>query len=218
MSYIRVLLRGSLPNNEVWSVAPAYNESTNVTDWNQAEGLAAVAKIAARTTPIALRQAASSVAPITSVRVERRNDAGELLGAAEGAYTAGWSTGGAPTKPPQTAIVLSLRTDVPGGSGRGRLYWPALGTTLSTTTVRLTTPAPSDLATAAVQLLDGIETDLKEAFHPSPSLIDFRLCVVSHTKGARYDINRIEVGDILDIQRRRRDKMIETYVTTPYPA
>ena len=68
MSYIRVSLRGTLPGGEVWSVNPAYNETTGVPDWDQAAGQAAADAIAALTVPSALQQARSNGAPPASER------------------------------------------------------------------------------------------------------------------------------------------------------
>ena len=54
MSYIRVRLIGSLPGGEVWSVNPAFNETTNVADWDQTAGQSAADAIAAIAIPTAL--------------------------------------------------------------------------------------------------------------------------------------------------------------------
>lgn len=216
MSFIRVSLRGTLPGGESWSVNPAYNETTNLSTWSQTEGQAAATAIGAIVVPSELRTLLSNAAVMETVRVERRSDTNELLGAAEATWTGGGAVATAPTKPFQSAVVLSLRSNVPGASGRGRLYWPALGATLSTTTLRLSTPTPIAVATATKTYLDAIETALKEAFHPSPDLIDFHLAVYSPTKKDKVDISRIEVGDILDTQRRRRDAAVETYASVPY--
>lgn len=217
MSYMRVMLRGTLPNAEVWSVNPAYNETTNISDWDQVRGNAAAKAIGALLPPVPLRKLASQQAPLASIRIERRSDDGVLIGAAEAAYTAAWAAAPAANMPPQTSCVLSLRSTTPGASGRGRLYWPALGATLAPTTLRLSAPTTTEVADAARSYLDSIETALKEQLSPSPSLIDYHLTVVSPTTHRRHDITRIEVGDILDVQRRRRDKMIESRVSSKYP-
>lgn len=217
MSYIRVMLRGTLPNGEVWSVNPAYNETTNVATWDQVLGNNAAQAIALIEPPADLRSLASVAAPLASVRIERRSDGGALIGAAETPYIAGWSTSTQPTKTPQTACVISLRTATPGSSGRGRLYWPALGATINTTTLRFSLPGNDVTAPAASSYLDAIETALKEELHATPSLIDLHLCVVSPTTGQRHDVDRIEVGNILDTQRRRRDRMIEARYSVSYP-
>lgn len=217
MSFIRVGLRGTMPSGESWSVNPAFNESTNVPAWDQAAGQLAADAIAAINVPTELKTLLSVAAPFATVRVERRTDNNVLIGAAEAKWTGGGQPTPTPTKPFQTSVVLSLRTTTPGASGRGRLYWPALGAQVSTSTLRLTGPTPTAVATAAVTYLDGIETALKTALHPAPSLIDFRLAVYSPTRGTKTDVSRIEVGDVLDVQRRRRDRVPEAISSVSYP-
>lgn len=217
MSYIRVMLRGTLPGGESWSVNPAYNETTNVVTWDQEAGQSAATAIAAITLGTGLNGLRSNAAPGSIVRVERRTDAGILVGAAEAPWTITGTGASAAVHPPQTSCVLSLRSNTPGSRGRGRLYWPALGATLNATTLRLSAPTTSAVADAAVAYLDAIETALKEQLNPSPSLIDYHLCVVSPTTATRTDITRIEVGDVLDVQRRRRDKLVESRAITAYP-
>lgn len=217
MSFIRVGLRGTLPGGEVWSVNPAFNESTDVVDWDQAAGQQAANAIGAITVPAALKSLLSSSAQMASVRVERRSDSNRLIGAAEAGWAGGGQSGAAASKTFQTSTVISLRSNVPGARGRGRLYWPALGAVLTAGTLRLGNPTPAAVATASVEYLDAIETALKNAIHPSPSLIDFHLAVYSPTTQTKTDITRIEVGDILDTQRRRRDTVQETYASAVYP-
>lgn len=217
MSFIRVGLRGTLPGGESWSVNPAYNETTDVVTWDQSEGQAAATAIGAIAVPTSLKNLMSSAATMATVRVERRSDANVLIGAAEAAWTGGGPSGTAPSKTFQTSAVLSLRSNVPGARGRGRLYWPALGAVLSATTLRLANPTTTSVATDSASYLDLIETALKNAFHPTPDLIDFHLAVYSPTTSSKTDITRIEVGDILDTQRRRRDKAVESYASHSYP-
>lgn len=217
MSYIRVSLRGRLGSQEVWSCNPAYNETTNVVGWEQVDGQNAANAIGALAVPGALRDIASASGPGISVRVERRSDSHELIGAAEAPWT-GWGTSTRPAdKPAQSSVVLSLRSNVPGGRARGRLYWPGLSVSIDQTTMRLQASTTQALANAASAYLDSIETKLKEQLAPSPSLLDYHLCVVSKTGGFRTDVNKIMVGDVLDVQRRRRDRMPEAYSTVAYP-
>lgn len=217
MSYIRVLLRGAIGTAEVWSVGPAYNETTNVTGWDQGQGQAAADAVAAVAVPAPLMSIVGSATTGTTVRVERRSDAGILLGAAEANWAGFTGAKGITRCPPQTSIVLSLRSNVPGSRGRGRLYWPALGANVVSATGRLEAPSASSLAGAARSYLDLIETALKEQLAGSPSLIDYHLAVVSPTTGGRTDITRIQVGDVLDTQRRRRDRLPEAYAVVAYP-
>lgn len=217
MSFIRVSLRGRLPGGEVWSVNPAYNETTDISSWDQTAGQDAATAIGIRTVPGSLKNLLSNLAPMGTVRVERRSDSGLLIGAAEAPWVGGGGSSETAKQSYQASVVLSLRSNVPGSRGRGRLYWPALGAGLSSSTLRLTTPTPTSVATDAVAYLDGIETDLKNELQPGGSLIDYHLAVYSPTTNTKTDIVRVEVGDVLDVQRRRRDSLAEVYASVAYP-
>lgn len=216
MSFARVLLRGTLGASENWSVGIAYRQSVNSEAPPQADLQKAAVAIAARTLGGDIKQVVSTAVRSTDVRLEIRSDANALLAAAEAPWTQLGSSGAGATKPPQTALVFSLRSTTPGSRHRGRIYWPALAATVDPATVRLTPVATQAYATQMAAYLDGIETDLKEKLTPSPSLIDWRLGVYSPTLKSLTDISRIEVGDILDVQRRRRDTLPELYASAPY--
>lgn len=217
MSYMRVLLRGTLPGGEVWSVNPSYNETSDVVTWDQTAADTTAAAIAALAVPAPLQSLCSTVGRASLVRIERRADNHTLVGAAEASWSAITGNGRGPIQSGQAAVVLSLRTGIPGASNRGRLYWPALGAELDQATLRLSLPSIQTVADAAVSYLDSIETELKEGMHPSPSLNDFHLTVVSKTKGHRTDVRTIQVGNVIDVQRRRRDSLVETYASADYP-
>lgn len=218
MSFARVLLRGTLGQSENWSVGMAYRRSVDGAAIAQQDLQKAAVAIAARALGPDIRSVVSTAVRSTDVRVEIRSDANDLLLAAEAPWTKLDSSGSAATKPPQTALVFSLRSTTPGSRHRGRFYWPALAATINAETLRLTPAATKAYATQMAEFLDGIETDLKEKLDPSPSLIDYRLGVYSPTLKSLTDITRIEVGDILDVQRRRRDSLPELYASAPYPS
>lgn len=215
MPYFRVGLQGTLPGGEVWSVNPAFDiGGTIVTGWDQAEGQAAATAIAAIAPGAALRGAAGAVAPLTKARLELRDDENALLGAAEANYTGTAFTGGL-TSPVQTSVVLSLRSDTPGRSGRGRLYWPGVGNIGLGGDGRIGGTVAASLATQAATYLRSVQDAIKAAVSPgTPTTIE--LCVVSSVPGVgRTRVNRIEVGNVPDIQRRRRDRLAEVYSSAP---
>lgn len=217
MTYVRVNLRGQLGATEVWSVNPTFNCSVERT-WDQAQGVAAAQAVAALAVPTPLQVMASANGKLLTVRVEMRSDTHQLLGAAEAPYTGGWTSSQTSQLPPQSAVVFSLRSDVAGARGRGRLYWPAVGSAVNGSTMRLSNPTTAAAGQNAVVYLTNIQNALKGALDPLPSLVTYRLCVVSKTSGTRTDINRLLVGDVIDTQRRRRDKLPEAYATTAFPA
>jgi hypothetical protein len=213
MPYWAVSLRGSLGAEENWSVNPRFAYSIGH-DWNQDEFNAIAAAVAAVVIPTPLNDVRSSTALPVSVRVESREDNGTLNGAGESAWSASAGSTAA-TKPPQTAIVLSLRTATPGASGRGRLYWPGLTAVINANTLRMSQATINGLSAAAVTYLRNIQDAIKATANPVGSAEVVELCVVSPKNGNHKRVTSIQVGDVLDVQRRRRDKLRETYSTTP---
>lgn len=217
MSFIRLLLQGSLPGGEKWSVNPCFGETLNVADWDQSKGDATATAIGLLPLGTAMGKAKGDAAALVKVRLERRTDSNVLIGAAEAnwAPSSGGST--ASIHPYQTSVVLSLRSTTPGRSGRGRLYWPATGATLSGSTLRLSSPTTAELAAGAGTYLKAIQTALHDGLDPSPSFgLYHELNVFSPTHNTRAKVSRLEVGDVLDVQRRRRDSLVENRASVAY--
>lgn len=214
MSYFRVSILGTLPTGEVWSVNPVFDPTSEV-GWliSQANIDAAATLIANRTIPTTLRSIMSAASARTGARVEVRNDATDALEyiSVQGSSSATAGTG-TTTLPLQSALVASIRTSTPGGSGRGRLYWPALGAVLNVSG-RLATPTPAAFLADMKTYLAGIEADLEAQFIAVP----FNLAVRSKTTHSTPHATRIQVGDVIDTQRRRRDAQAESYSTVNYP-
>lgn len=213
MAYIRCSLRGTLATQEVWSVNPVFSDlSSGAPNVSPEELSEAAGVVRALTIPTSLRTIMSSTCALISTRLEYRNSTGALIAVGEDAGSPQQGTGTA-TKPLQTSAVISLRTGLAGGSRRGRLYWPALGATITASTTRLSGPAPAVLATDAALYLKLIEDAISGVVERS-----FRLAVRSPTLGLETAVTALEIGDILDVQRRRRDKLLEGYETQTYPA
>lgn len=214
MSYVRVSILGSGPNGEVWSINPVYDPSGEIEgDVDQAKLDSAALAIANRSLPTSLATALGTSHSRTGARVEVRADADDsLLGISiQGSPTPSSGTG-AVRLPLQSALVVSVRTNTPGGSGRGRLYWPAIGVTLSNAG-RVTTPATATFVSDFRSYLNGIRTDLATAFAP----IGFDLAIRSKTTHTTPHAVRLQVGDVVDTQRRRRDALAEAYAAVTFP-
>lgn len=217
MTYYRVSIQGTLGSSERWSVNPCFATSFPGTPKVPALQAAATA-IAAVDLPTTLGVAKSTAARITLIRVEARSDTHTLELAAEAAYTGNQGTGATPAGPAQTSAVISLRTDAPGASGRGRLYWPALGLPPMASTLRMNPADQNGLVTGAVTYLRAVQDALKAGISPAPAATTFDLAVFSRTKGTHNLVNRIMVGDVFDTQRRRRDALREAYLTKSFPS
>jgi hypothetical protein len=99
--------------------------------------------------------------------------------------------------PPQVSLAVSLRTSLATKAGRGRFYLPplAVGASLAGELIL----AAQEAAVAGAQTaLTGMAT----AGFP---------CVVYHRSDQTGTmVNRIDVGNVFDTQRRRRNKLVET--------
>lgn len=215
MSYVRVSILGRLVNEEVWSVNPVFDPTGEFPGGvNQAALDAAALAIANRSIPTGMRAYMSTVCTRTGARVEVRDDVtdGLIAISTQTSTTVTPGTGGI-VMPVQSAAVLSLRTDTPGASGRGRLYWPVLAASLDTTTGRINAASLATFFSDFKLYLQGIRSDLATAFPP----IAFDLAVRSKTTKTTPHVTRIQVGNVVDTQRRRRDALPENYLTTTFP-
>jgi hypothetical protein len=215
MSYVRVSIGGTLLGDEVWSVNPVFDPTGEFPGGVDQTALeAAAADIGAISPTAGQSQLMGVPVKLSTIRLEVRDDADDhLIGLAEHNMETPWG-GGTPLRlPAQAAVVVSLLTDTPGGSGRGRMYWPALGATLDTTTARLATPTTDTVLTGFKTYLTAVRTALADNF----PTIGFDLAVRSKTTHTTPHVTRLRVGNIIDTQRRRRDTLREAYVTTTFP-
>ena len=174
--------------------------------------------MAAVTIPTILLDGLSSKGSLVDVRVEARdNTVLEGVGVAN-KITGNTGTGNV-TLTPQSAVVVSLITGNPTRNGRGRLYWPAVGYPLATDTGRLATGKASAIAGGMKNYLRGVQDALKSGLEAGPGgALVVELQVVSKSTSQAYRVNTLRVGDVVDTQRRRRDRMPETYSNVAFYA
>jgi hypothetical protein len=145
--------------------------------------------------------------------VEVRDDATDALIGTSSQSSASPTIGSTAIRLPlQSAVVISIRTNTPGASGRGRLYWPATGQQLGTD-AKTSTPSAASMATDAKTYLMGIRSALAAAF----PTIGFDLAVRSKATHTTPHAVRLQVGNVIDTQRRRRDALIESYSSVLVP-
>lgn len=121
---------------------------------------------------------------------------GEVITSASGgtAYAGGAGTG---ALPPQIAICVSLNTEFLVRTGRGRFYLPAPVTGTITATGRL---VPANVATVVAAWRSAFDAMITAG--GTPVVYSRKLRVA----GAVVAIN---VGDVMDTMRTRRDKLFE---------
>lgn len=215
MSYVRVSILGSSPGGEVWSINPVFDPTGEFgTSVDQTALDAATDAIAALSPGANLLAFASSALAVTGARCEVRQDSDDsLLAISTQIRSSPLSGSGAALRGAQNALVISLRTNTPGGSGRGRLYWPAVGTSIGTD-LRFTSASALTALTEMRAYLNAMRSALATAF----PTIGFDLAVRSRTTHTTPHVNKVQVGNVPDTQRRRRDNMTEDYQSLAFPA
>lgn len=112
------------------------------------------------------------------------------------------SGSGTPSMPPQASTVVTLLTDLAGRRNRGRIYWPRLTGTM-TSTLKVTTG--SGTATDFRDMLRALQSD-------GTTTGAYTLSVYSAAAETLTPVSRISIGDVVDTQRRRRDALQELRV------
>lgn len=166
--------------------------------------------------PTHLKTLLSTSVTVTGWRVELRGEDERILSVAEGNLATPFIGLQQATKTPQDAVVISLRTSTPGARGRGRMYWPAVGATIGASW-QLTAPTTAQIAADARTWLNAIGTQMNDEYIAQASAKRVALSVRSPTDHVCRNVNQIQIGSVIDTQRRRRDEINETYSSVAYP-
>jgi len=211
----RVLLQGSIGTEEVWSVGinfmpAASTPASYVTTQADLNGWAGV--ISAVLDNPAFASLALAMSTVTSIDtiVTQKIAADNTVERQSIPVDSDYVGNGAAYKPYPTCVVLSLRTGLPGASFRGRTYWPATGIGVNEYGRNAST---LDMAQDYAAMLYEIAT-AAVGFGTAEEL---RPCVFSRTKDLVTPVTQIRVGDVPDVQRRRRDALAEDYSSVTYP-
>lgn len=209
--YGKLAILGSTVGGEKWSVNLCFDPTLESGTWDQAAGDAQVAAVAVVNVPANLLKTLAPGQTIDSFRWEGRDDVtDELLGVSLKARSTPLAGTGTSALPPQCASVFSLRTNATGARGRGRLYWPATGLTL-TSSLRMSSADQTAVLAAFQTYVSGLQT----AVATGGGIQSF--AVRSKVSKTTPHVNRIQLGDVIDTQRRRRDSLPESYASVAYP-
>lgn len=211
---MRVSILGTFPGGEEWSINPifALGYPGGLINVSPTMAQSVATAVAARAVSTGLLQMINNSSYVTGCRVEARKKTGELEAQAE-AYKASPTVGsGTAAHPFQTSGVFSLRTSTVGARGRGRLYWPATGVSLTGTTLRFSAANVTSWLANFKTYMSGIETDIDTVVGGGADL-----AVWSRAGNSLALVNEVRMGDVADVQRRRRDLLVESYSSTPFP-
>lgn len=210
---LRVSIKGGMPNGEEWSVNPVYAVGGDFgvpVSPTQANTIALA--IAAVSVPTGMLAMMNGTTTVTQVRVEARTAAGVLESQAEAVKGSPQVGSGTAPHPFQTSAVISLRTAAAGARGRGRLYWPATGAGIDSSTLRMSVTAHTNFIAAAKTYLSAIQAAIDVTLDGVSLVVWSRL-----GDGTTNNVTSLQVGNIFDVQRRRRDALVESYLVETWP-
>jgi hypothetical protein len=109
--------------------------------------------------------------------------------------------------PSEVTVCASLSSGYPGRSKNGRSYLPGLSSLALGNDGLLSEDAPSDLSAQYAAYLSGLNTYDGD----SDELGRLNIVVLSPTKNMATKVIGVRVGNVFDVQRRRRNGGPETY-------
>jgi hypothetical protein len=194
-------MNGDLPSSEVWStglhVQTAITIDAVATAWTSA-----VTALWTGSGSAGIFDVYPTVVAVRSLDVFQLDPASDVAVAKVEVPVTLPGGSGANTLPQEVAVCATLRSNTPGPRGRGRMFFPPPTVTEVTPTGRLNTVAQQSLAIGIALMLQAME--------------DVTATPVLHTKGGIDRlITRVDVGDVFDAQRRRRDALIEARYAGP---
>lgn len=205
-------VRGSLPGGERWSNTLHFDDGTSG-PFSGLDLAAAVEQVKTRYHGfLQSTNGFPSTCTVDSVGGYVYDDAGALVEIAQSGTSPLAGTGSV-TRPHQVAVVASLLTGIPSGRTRGRLYLPLLSAPITPDSGRISSTTTQLVANELSECL----TDLRAAGYDVANDA-LTAVVVSTTYQQATPINQIRVGNVFDTQRRRRDALVEAYVTAAYPS
>ena len=145
----------------------------------------------------------------THVKVSPVSAAGKAIQSSSVyAFTTPIAGTGSGTLPPQIAMALSLRADIIGRRGRGRIYLPALVPAVNDTTGVVPTATQTVLRTAFKALVDNLQN-----LPGTPQYIPI-VSILSPGQATVVRPSQIRTGNRLDTIQSRRRQVAEVYATT----
>lgn len=190
MALFRHRLEGTFPG-EVWSFG-VYTDSNLSLSAMQSQWMTGITNFWGTATALFCTDVETTRA--TTVEIDPATGK-QLTGAEDTRTDAGTSE--ATCLPFQCAPVVTLRTATLSRAGRGRFYAPSLAVD-QVSAGRMLTTARDTLADAAEDLVQGLTS------------AGGNLVIYHRGSGTTSLVTSLDVGDVIDTQRRRRNKLIES--------
>ena len=190
MALFRHRLEGTFPG-EVWSFG-VYTDSNLSLSAMQSQWMTGITNFWGTATALFCTDVETTRA--TTVEIDPATGK-QLTGAEDTRADAGTSE--ATCLPFQCAPVVTLRTATLSRAGRGRFYAPSLAVD-QVSAGRMLTTARDTLADAAEDLVQGLTS------------AGGNLVIYHRGSGTTSLVTSLDVGDVIDTQRRRRNKLIES--------
>lgn len=121
--------------------------------------------------------------------------------------------GSSNTLPLQCSVVASHRTSQTGKKGRGRQFLPAIDQNSIDASGRLSSSAQTSILNAQVAFLEALSYADAPRTIVRPAVISSSTSGASPTLNKYATINGVRVGNVVDTQRRRRNKLVEAYAS-----
>ena len=198
MAVFRHVMAGTTPG-EQWSCTLYTSGSGSLasaqTAWVAAVGAFWTGHLDAHVTPdvVVTELSTASIDPATGGQQSRLMDDVDLPGVASGEML-----------PFQCATSISWRTALATRAGRGRIYLPPLAVSV-VDTGRLSSSAATAIAGAAAQLVASLDGD------------GLALILFGRTTHTQTPVTGGDVGNVIDTQRRRRNKLVEARTPVTFP-
>lgn len=113
--------------------------------------------------------------------------------------------------PTECALVATLDTGAPGRTRRGRIY---LGGFAADILIPSTARLPGAATTTIAQAVAAFMVSSRDQ---SQDIDAYRAVVYSRTTSSTRPITRVSVGDVIDVQRRRGNRLLESRSTANLP-
>lgn len=196
MALYRHRLEGTFPG-EVWSFG-LYTDSSLSLAAMQSQWMTGITNFWSTATALFCTDVETTRA--TTVELDPATGK-QLTGAEDTRADAG--TSAATCLPFQCAPVVSLRTATLSRAGRGRFYAPSLAVD-QVSAGRMLTTARDTLADAALDLVQGLTS------------AGGNVVIYHRATGTTSLVTSLDVGDVIDTQRRRRNKLVEARTSRPF--